>query len=289
MMTTNILKDYSLEKPVLSILFLLLICAVFRVIDIFVLRLDEPPVNEIIISKTMGLVFLFVYLWRINSSFRKIGYSTRYMLESAFVSIAFALLGLAVIFGSQYFYLLVKGANPYLTIKYYSLFFIFISVIAGNIINALMEEGLFRGLIITQFLNYIPFWKANLIQASIFGIWHIVWPIKDFYSGKVNSVGALVVMCVGEVFITFLMGLTMGYLFYKTGNLWAAFIWHFIINFTQNILVIRSDIYSMESAVMSISSTAVKGISLIFVLIAIMICAKFLIPFNLKLALVNQD
>lgn len=278
MAVTHMLKDYSLEKPVISIICVFLICSASRIIDIFILRLDEPPVNEILLSKVLGLIILLTYLRIIHSGFRNIGFNTSHLMKNIFIGGTFVFLGLAVIYGSQYGYLMLKGANPYLAIQHHTLLSIFISVIAGNIVNALMEEGLFRGAMTTQFVNYVPFWKANAIQAAIFGIWHIVWPIKDFYLGKVNSVGAVAGMCAGEIFITFLMGFTMGYLFYTTGSIWTAFTWHFVMNFTQNILVVRSNTYSMESAIMNTSATAVKGIAFIVVLILTCICAKVLFP-----------
>ena len=278
MFITNIIRYCFVEKPVVSILFLVLVCAFFRVIDIFVLRLDEPPVNEIILSKTLGLLLLFFYLKIVHSSFGKIGFHSNHIFISIFISLIFVLLGLVIIYGSQFIYLQVKGAKPYLTFQHYTLLAILVSVIAGNIINALMEEGLFRGLMIAQFMNYTTFWKVNILQASIFGIWHIVWPLKDFYMGKIDSIGALVGVSAGNVIITFLMGLTMGYIFYKTGNLWAAFSWHFLMNLTQNILVIRSSNFSMESAIMNTSSTVIKGFSFILIFIITNICIKYLAP-----------
>ncbi len=40
------IEYYFIENPFVSILLLVLACIIFRVVDIFALRLDEPPVNE---------------------------------------------------------------------------------------------------------------------------------------------------------------------------------------------------------------------------------------------------
>jgi len=80
----------------------------------------------------------------IHSSFGEIGFHSKHLFSSIFVSLIFVLLGVIVVYGIQFIYLQVKGAKPYLAIQDYSLLAILVSVIAGNIINALMEEGLFR-------------------------------------------------------------------------------------------------------------------------------------------------
>lgn len=271
------MTNYPMEKPIISIFFLILICAFFRVIDIFVLRLDEPPISEIILSKSIGLLLLFLYLRMIHSSLEEIGFHYNNIFRSIFISLIFVALGVFIIYGNQFIYLQAKNAKPYLAFQHYTLLAIMVSVVAGNIINALMEEGLFRGLMITRIMNYSTFWKVNILQASIFGIWHIVWPLKDFYISKVDSIGTLVSMSVGNIIITFLMGLTMGYIFYKTGNLWTTISWHFFMNLVQNILVVRSNNLNIDAAIINTSSTAVNGFSFILVFIIINICTKYLL------------
>ena len=143
MNTANIIRYYLAEKPTVSILLLVLICTFFRVIDIFVLRLDEPPVNEIILSKTVGLLLLFLYLRIIHKSIGEIGFHSDNILISIFIGLIFVLLGISIIYGSQFIYLQARDARPYLYFQHHTLLAILLSVVAGNIINALMEEGIF--------------------------------------------------------------------------------------------------------------------------------------------------
>lgn len=275
MAITEMIRDFLISKPILSIIFLLVLCVAFRVIVIFVLRLDEPPVSEIILSKALSLLLLCFYLNTVNLNFLKIGFTSENILRNVFIASVFIVLGLFIVYGGQFAYLYVKGAKPSLSIQQYTLFALLISVIAGNVINALMEEGLFRGLMITQFMNYTTFWRANIFQAAAFGIWHIVWPLKDFYLGKVVSSGALLGASAGEFFITFLMGLTMGYLFYSSGSLWTVIIWHFLMNLVQNMLVIKAGTANMDPAVLNTSATTIKGFSFIAAFIVINACIKF--------------
>ncbi len=64
-------------------------------------------------------------------------------------------------------------------------------LIAGNVINSFMEEGLFRGIMLPHFLQRMRFRTANLLQASLFAAWHLVWPIKAYLNGDVSAAGAL--------------------------------------------------------------------------------------------------
>jgi len=137
-------------------------------------------------------------------------------------------------------------------------------------------------LMITQFINHSTFWKINILQAFIFSIWHLVWPIKNFYMGKAVSIENLAVMSSGYIIISFLMGLTMGYIFYKTGNLWIAFVWHFFNDLTQNLLVVRNGNPSIEPAILNTSSALVKGLSFILLFIIINVSLKYFISFKVN-------
>lgn len=55
----NTIKRFTFQKPVLTGILLMLVALVFRLTDIFILRLDER-LGEIILSKSLG--FLLVLL-----------------------------------------------------------------------------------------------------------------------------------------------------------------------------------------------------------------------------------
>ncbi|MBP3451444.1 MAG: CPBP family intramembrane metalloprotease [Agathobacter sp.] len=71
------------------------------------------------------------------------------------------------------------------------------------------EELIFRGVTLRIARKAFPFWIANIIQALLFGIFHMN-PLQGCY--------------------TFLVGLFMGYVCKKGGTLYHAILFHFLFN-----------------------------------------------------------
>lgn len=72
------------------------------------------------------------------------------------------------------------------------------------------EELVFRGVTLGIARRAFPFWIANIIQALLFGIFHLN-PLQSCY--------------------TFIVGLFMGYICEKGGTLYHAIFFHFLFNF----------------------------------------------------------
>jgi CAAX amino terminal protease family. len=91
---------------------------------------------------------------------------------------------------------------------------IFISdtIIAGVyvvILAPVVEELMIRGILLNRLRYALPFYAANLIQAAVFGIYH----------GNVI-----------QGLYAFGIGLILGYIYEKTGTLWASVFVHMLIN-----------------------------------------------------------
>ena len=71
------------------------------------------------------------------------------------------------------------------------------------------EELIFRGVTYRIACKAFPFWIANIIQAVLFGIFHMN-PLQGCY--------------------TFVLGLFMGYICEKGGTLYHAILFHFLFN-----------------------------------------------------------
>ena len=56
----EIIKRITIQKPILAGILLMLMALIFRLIDIFVLRLDER-LGEIILSKTLGFFLVLFF------------------------------------------------------------------------------------------------------------------------------------------------------------------------------------------------------------------------------------
>ena len=78
------------------------------------------------------------------------------------------------------------------------------------------EEGLFRGYMQTKFSSITGPWKAILLQAVLFGLWHLVWHIKPLRLGDMAI----------HVAATFLFGVLAGAYFRYTRNLTSLVLLH---------------------------------------------------------------
>lgn len=100
----------------------------------------------------------------------------------------------------------------------YTGFLFFALCVVFNVINVWMEEGVFRGLFIKTLSATKPFMTANLIAAFLFGVWHIVMPLRSHVNGEM-SFAAMALMSVGYIILAGIMGIKWGLLYRVTGNL----------------------------------------------------------------------
>ncbi len=237
---------YLKKNPVLSAFLILLIAFLLRLNDLFILKIDEL-FGEIIISKTLGFLLILLFLFFTKERLSSIGLHKQNLWFC--ISIGFFInLGIYLLaYGIEYFMLLFGNQSPSLIFSAIDpkqggsggiLFGIWL--IVGNLINALMEEGLFRGVFLPIFKIRHTFWKANLFQALLFGIWHLVWPLKSFLTGEQSLASAFMnslILMLGTV--TF--GFIWGFMFQMTNSLWTSIAAHFAANTIQNIMHINSN------------------------------------------------
>jgi membrane protease YdiL (CAAX protease family) len=234
------------KNPILFGFCILIISFILRLNDIFVLKIDQL-LGEIVVSKALGFILILVSMYLIKKSLSTIGLHKKHLVLC--ISLGF-LLNLAVYlisYGIEYFILLQGGQSPHMELLAIDpkqgvnggiIFGIWLVI--GNIINALMEEGLFRGVFLPAFKTRFSFWKANTFQALLFGMWHLVWPLKNYLTGEQSLMGAVMyglILMLGTV--TF--GFIWGYMFEKTNSLWTPIAAHFAANTIQNLLHVQSN------------------------------------------------
>ena len=207
-----------------------------RLVDIFVLRLDETPFN-IITSKSIPIILILLYLWHNNKTVSEVGvHSNKLGLSFLFGVIIFLVFdGTQIIV--DFVMMAAVGAEPVVGLAQippeWGLY-----LFGFYIINSFMEEGLFRGLMMRQFMTKMSVGKANLFQSVLFGIWHIVWPIKAFLSGEMDFSG-FVSYGFQYVLVTFVAGLVFGYMFQKSNSLIGPVVLHTIHNMYASFVVIE--------------------------------------------------
>jgi membrane protease YdiL (CAAX protease family) len=239
------LMGISLDHPVLVMLCLYLIAWIIKIADTFILRLDEL-VGEAILTKALGFLLVAAYVWLAGRRMRDIGFHR----ENLGVSLLLAVVGLGAVFvlalASQLSILRASGEDADLVLSAMdprtglsggSLFALWL--VSANLVNSAMEEGLFRGLMTRHFLVRYAKWGGIFLQAVLFSLWHLSWPLRTLLDGQVPP-AQVAFEALGLTLSTLVSGVVYGYLYYRTNNLWGPFVAHTINNSVFNVLFLRS-------------------------------------------------
>jgi membrane protease YdiL (CAAX protease family) len=113
-------------------------------------------------------------------------------------------------------------------------------LLAGNIINSFMEEGLFRGVMIRLFGRALSLSEANWLQAFLFASWHLPWVLKGYQTGELKTASDVTFGVISNFIPQLVLGIVWGYLYLKTNNLWACWIAHTLTNSAVNFLHVKS-------------------------------------------------
>ena len=206
-----------------------------RSIDLFVLRLDGLP-DQTIFSKVIGFLLVLGYLRALRKPIGSIGLHAR-NFDKAFLIGGLSLIILyTALYGVQFYRLRLAGDAPRLvlaaidheTVAMGGLFFTSVYFF-GQIVNALMEESIFRGLMLPHLMRQFRFWQANLLQAFLFGFAHLVWPLSSWVRGQA-TLGESIAQTIPLLIATTVGGLVFGHLYYRTGSLWTAVFAHLLDN-----------------------------------------------------------
>jgi membrane protease YdiL (CAAX protease family) len=272
----------ALRQPVLVCLVLLAIALVFRLIDIFVLRLDER-LGEIILSKALGFALVVLFVWLAGRKLRDIGLHSRALGPSLLIGASVTLVALIVGYAVELLVLASSGSPA--TLQFAAIdpkagvsggFVFALWLVLGNFVNSFMEEGLFRGIMIPLFRIRLSFWRTNWLQAILFGAWHLPWAIKWYQTGVIETPGEITMGVVTNFFPQILLGLVWGYMFLKTGNLWTSWIAHTLTNTTLNLLHTVSA-SGLDSGI-SLRMTAYSIVALLGMFLVKYLARRFALP-----------
>lgn len=220
------------KRPILSCTILFAICGAARLIEYFVIRTDETILAENFLHKIFGIVFLAVILRLLHSSWQSVGFAKDGIVSG--VGKGLALGGCCFIAAYSIECLMLYHANQNVSLAFYISGFslngetaahsgiLFLSLcIVFNIINVLMEEGLFRGLFMRILTPKLSFDRAALFIAFLFGIWHWVMPLRDYMDGN-TSLSNLLIMGIGYIILAGIMSVKWSLLCRITGALWVG-------------------------------------------------------------------
>ncbi|MCI8464005.1 MAG: CPBP family intramembrane metalloprotease [Lachnospiraceae bacterium] len=208
------------------------LCLSVRFAEYFLIKTDQTAIGENVLHKVVGIIILALALKRINLSWSDIGFRRNSFASSILKGLLLGSVCFAISYGLELAILILQGNPAHLEIYISSFsltgsqikntdFIFFMLCVMFNIVNVWMEEGVFRGLFIKTLSETKPFMQANFIAAFLFGIWHIVMPIRSYMKGEM-SFAAMVLMGIGYIVLAGIMGVKWGLLYRITGNIWVG-------------------------------------------------------------------
>ncbi len=234
-----------------SVLLIYIICFILRLIEYFLLRTDSTVIGEALFHKLAGIIILIIFAGIYKYKADEVGFS----LDKCGIKLAAGLLFGIICFAVAYFIevLIAKASGSYTGLKFYvtsysvngnlgnqtGLLF-FALCIFGNIVNVVMEEGVFRGLFIRRLQEKFSYSSTAIISAILFGFWHGAAPVRSFMDGELSTFG-LIMNCLILILSSAVVGYKYGLITKITGSGFMAMGDHFVNNTLVNILHVLSE------------------------------------------------
>ncbi len=219
-------------KPTNLCMIIFMLCLSVRFVEYFLIETDKTAIGENVFHKVVGIIILAVILKGSNFTWSDIGFQRNSFAGSILKGLLLGSVCFAISYGLELAIFILQGNPAHLEIYISSFsltgsqikntdFVFFLLCVLFNIINVWMEEGVFRGLFLKMLSKAKPFMQANFIAAFLFGIWHIVMPIRSYVNGEM-SFAAMVLMGIGYIILAGIMGIKWGLLYRITGNIWVG-------------------------------------------------------------------
>lgn len=264
------------QEKVLSVVVLVyIVCVVFRLFEYFILRTDKTWVGEAVVHKLIGIVILYLAVQMQGFVWNDIGFVKEKAVKYLLKGLAFGLSIFAIAYAVETLVVMAQGRFDSLqlyvsayavdeNIGYQTGRVFFLICILGNIVNVIMEEGIFRGLCIRILEKKYHFIVAAAISSVLFGLWHMVAPIRNYADGT-SSMGGMIANIIMLVVTSGLVGFKFALLTKITGSLYMAMGDHFVNNTIVNLLHVVSTTGADEMMVLRVAIA--QSLSCVMVLV----------------------
>lgn len=278
------------EKSLFAVLVIYLICFAFRIFEYFVLRTDQTFWGEAFIHKIIGIAILFGGIKFYDFKLKEIGFTKGKSLLYISKGLAFGFIIFTLAYSVEILIHVLQGnfktfdlyVSAYAVdgnIGNQTAFVFFVLCIIGNIINVVMEEGMFRGLFQKLLEQKYTFIVSSIIASVLFGMWHMMAPIRNYYDGTM-SLGGFITNLIMLVITSGLVGFKFTMMTKLTGNLYMAMGDHFVNNTIVNMLHVISNTGADELMIVRISIA--QSVSFIIVLV------WYLVAHNKERSIANE-
>ena len=234
-------------KTILAVLIIYVICFAFRALEYFVIRTDQTFFGEAFIHKLIGIGLLVAAIFVFRYKFSDVGLTTGKSFLDILKGLAFGIVVFIIAYGVEI--IILAASNNLQAVELYVTaysvdageevkrtgFIFFLICVIGNIINVLMEEGIFRGLFQKMLSDKYKFVIAGIIASLLFGLWHIMAPLRSFIDGN-KSAGGFIGESAMLIGTSALVGFKFAMMGKMTGNLYMGMGDHFVNNTIVNIL-----------------------------------------------------
>ena len=234
------MRDSVLKNSIKTCCVMFCILIAVHAFEAIVLRMDETFFGENFINKLFGILVLWLVLRILQWKWSDIGFANNGFVR--YIVYGFALATVAFFVAYTVEFLILKGQGKFVQFGFFTMGFsltgtaeihngigFILMCVFFNIVNVIMEEGTFRGMIYVIIKTDHSEKTAMLIQALLFGIWHIVTPLHNLIDGEINLVG-FIGLSIGYVILAGIMGVKWSLLYRMTGSLYAGMADHFFNN-----------------------------------------------------------
>jgi len=244
-------------------------------IEYFMIRTDQTLLGEAIIHKIAGIIILWIAIKMLSTDFELIGFKRKGIFKNFAFGLLFGISVFAAVYGAEI--LIAVSQGNFQSLQFYVSSYavdknignqtgilFFLICIVGNIVNVLMEEGVYRGLFQKILQQKYKFIAAAIICSILFGAWHVIGPIRNYYDG-LSSMGGMAANIFMLVITSSLVGFKAAMITKLTGSLYMAMGDHFVNNTIVNILHVTS--YTGADELMFVRITIAQSLSFLLVLI----------------------